>query len=68
MGRTRKTPRRERLTQTFPRLSDKELKGRMAAMAEISKAVSSIAELGGEKKLRKAIEAKMIQESHLRLN
>ena len=52
-GPARRIPRRDRLHQQYPRLTEGEVDTLVNEMKEISKTVWSIAELGGEAKIGK---------------
>jgi hypothetical protein len=67
-GPLRRIPRRERLGQIFPRLTDVELDTLMDEMKRISQTVRSIAERGGDSTLGKegVITALQARHPHLR--
>jgi hypothetical protein len=63
-GPARRIPRRDRLHQQYPRLTEGEMDKLVSEMKEISKTVWSIAELGGEEKIGKDKIIALLQARH----
>lgn len=63
-GPARRVPRRDRLRQQYPHLTEEEMDTVMNEMKEISKTVWSIAGLGGEAKVGKNKIVALLQERH----
>jgi hypothetical protein len=63
-GPDRRVPRRDRLHRIYPRLTAIEMDALMIEMAEISKTVWSIAELGGETKIGRDKIIELLQARH----
>jgi len=63
-GPDRQVPRRDRLHRIYPWLTASEMDALMVEMAEISKTVWSIAELGGETKIGRDTIIELLQARH----
>ena len=63
-GPNRRIERSKRLQEEFKELSSQEIESLMKCMSDVSKTVSSIAEMGGEAKLGRAKMTKLLQKKH----
>jgi hypothetical protein len=63
-GPNKRTPRKERIAQTFPELADEEIESVLQRLDEVSKTVWAVAELGAESKLGKQKVLELLQVQH----